>query len=674
MNHTTSTTNVSMREGSTMRTISTGRRLLAGTILLSGLATGAIVAHADVFSQRAAAGLNQDLSLTPKTDWPAVSTTSCLSGTLPDCEISLAAGPGQVDVADVVNGPQTVPFWGFNVNGQNAGEYTLAGGATSTIKVPVGTTLTIDFSQDGAIADEVDLSFPSLPVADVSRNGNTYTVHATKVGTSVFQAGTNPDAPRQIAMGLVGVMIVTPQGCDTCVYDALAPVQDEAIVAMTDLDLEFANAPAAFDMAYFAKPRDAAGRPRQVYHVINGHAFPDTDVIDARVGDAVALRYVNAGVTDKTMGMLGLRQTLLGRNASAYTDPQTMIAPMVGPGETADVTVSIPVNALAGQRYSLVDQARDMNHGTDSGFGGAMTFLNVWAGELALPTLSNLLTDGSTLTADGSSSVATNNITGYQTAVTDTPSEPDWSTASTVAVTPAPTVAISSTGVGANVDQYVWLRVQQDGPGALWSAAAGVQVVAPGAPTVSGLVLDTGTGILGASAQSGSPGRSITGYQTAVTTTATEPDWTSVPVTSLASAATVAISATVVAGPGDHVWVRVQQDGAGSLFSSAASLVVPTPPPPAPLGAPVVDTVSLSGADLALTAHSDPATTLTAAEYSVGPSAAVGGNGAALAGSFGAATVMIAQPLDPTPASGDLIWVRVQDAAGTWSAAVSVTA
>jgi hypothetical protein len=32
-----------------------------------------------------------------------------------------------------------------------------------------------------------------------------------------------------------------------------------------------------------------------------------------------------------------------------------------------------------GQQYSLMDQGRAMNHGTANGFGGAMTFLNVWA-------------------------------------------------------------------------------------------------------------------------------------------------------------------------------------------------------------------------------------------------------------------------------------------------------
>src|SRR5207342_3163761 len=114
------------------------------------------------------------------------------------------------------------------------------------------------------------------------------------------------------------------------------------------------------------------------YHVVNGKSFPDTDVIDVHAGDSVLVRSVNAGVSDKSMSLLGLRQTLLGRNASAYADSQTLIAPLVGPGETADIAVQIPATAAVNQRYALIDAGRQMNHGNSYGFGGALTFFNVW--------------------------------------------------------------------------------------------------------------------------------------------------------------------------------------------------------------------------------------------------------------------------------------------------------
>jgi FtsP/CotA-like multicopper oxidase with cupredoxin domain len=241
--------------------------------------------------------------------------------------------------------------------------------------------LKITLTQTG-VGGAIDLSFPSLAVADVSHVGNVYTVVANKVGTSVFQPGSNADAPKQVAMGLVGVLIVTPSGCAgpnmMCAYDGNVSYTDEALVATTDLDLAFATNPAAFDMGYFGQSPTADGSARQVYHVVNGQSFPDTQVIDVRANDSLLLRSVNAGVSDKSMSLLGLRQTLLARNASAYQDPQSFISPLVGPGETADLVVNVPADAAPNQRYALIDAGRQMNHGTDSGFGGALTFLNVW--------------------------------------------------------------------------------------------------------------------------------------------------------------------------------------------------------------------------------------------------------------------------------------------------------
>ncbi len=52
--------------------------------------------------------------------FPTIAPTTCLSGTgtvADPCLITLDAGTGTVTVADAVNGAQTVPFFGFGVNG-----------------------------------------------------------------------------------------------------------------------------------------------------------------------------------------------------------------------------------------------------------------------------------------------------------------------------------------------------------------------------------------------------------------------------------------------------------------------------------------------------------------------------------------------------------------------------
>lgn len=373
MNDTTiHTTPTSRREGTQMGIKSNTKRLAVAAIALAGLAGGAVAAHASTFGEVV-------------TGAAAPATMASVAPTCPttSCTVDLVAGTGTVTVQDTTaaGGTQDVPYYGFGVNG---GIPSLAGSANSTIKVQQGTTLTINFSQDGAIADPVELSFPSLPVGAVTNHHDgTYTVVVgDKVGTSVFQPGTNDDAPKQVAMGLVGVLIVTPTGCASptlsCGFDGTVSYTDEALVATTDLDLAFATNPAAFDMGYFGQSPTTDGSPRKVYHVINGQSFPDTQVIDVKAGDSLLLRSVNAGVSDKSLSLLGLRQTLLGRNAAAYQDPQTFISPLVGPGETADLVVNIPVTAPANQRYALIDAGRQMNHGNVNGFGGALTFLNVW--------------------------------------------------------------------------------------------------------------------------------------------------------------------------------------------------------------------------------------------------------------------------------------------------------
>jgi hypothetical protein len=468
----------SRREGTVMASKRSKKRLISACVAIAGLTGGAMAAHADTFAQRAASGASQDLSVVPPPTWPSIATT-CES----DCTITLDAGLGSVVVADSVNGPQTIPFLGFNVNGAGGGEHTLAGGATSTIKVPLGTTLTIESSQDPSITDPIELSFPSLGVGDVSHTGSTYTVHADTLGTSVFQPGTNASAPRQVASGLVGTLIVTPVGCPSCAYDE-THYADEAIVATTDLDAEFAASPTTFDMSYFGQPRDVDDAPRRVYHLINGRSFPDTDVIDARAGDSVLVRYVNAGVIDKSMGLLGLRQVLLARNASRYTDPQTLIAPLVGPGETADVAVTVPAGAPAGQRYSLVDQARQMNHGTASGFGGALTFLNVWAGTppppppVVVPPVvdSASFAAPDQLTINASSTVA--NITAAEVSIGATAAVAGSGTAVLDGTFGAPIYSNTTTLNPAPLDgDTVWVRAEDSN--GVWSDARAVTIVIP---------------------------------------------------------------------------------------------------------------------------------------------------------------------------------------------------
>ncbi len=481
---TTSATSASQREGTAMTNTRNHKRVVAASVMIAALAGGVVSADAATFSDRTATTATVD----PPMTWPAITPTMCTPTDNGDCGITLFAGPGNVIVGDTTAtaGKATVPFLGFGINITDPAQVSLAGGPTSTIKVTEGTTLKISVS--GATGVDVsDISFPSLPAGsvyhDVADPDGVLTVVASKVGTSVFQPGSNPTAPREVAMGLVGVLVVTPAACATpnatCAFDGATSYADEAIVATTDLDYDFATSAdqAHFDMSYFGQVRDANDLPRHVYHVINGQSFPATDLIDVRAGDNVLLRYVNAGVSDKAMGMLGLRQSLLGRNAAPYTDPQTLIAPLIGPGETADIAVTIPADATPGPRYSIVDQSRQMNHGNAFGFGGALTFIDVWPATpvtpdaplapppapvvLASPTVDTLAYDSTTspgtftATAHVDSSVT---VAGYETTITETATPPD-ATAIWTAGTFDPTGAISEPLV-ATAGQTIWIHVK----------------------------------------------------------------------------------------------------------------------------------------------------------------------------------------------------------------------
>ena len=735
MNETTiPATPASRREGTVMRTKRNTRRFVAAAITVAGLTGGVMAVHADTFSQRAVA--SQDLSQVPPPVWPAIAQTTCPGGgdglTIDTaCAISLDAGTDTVAVKDatvltatvvggvptvtlgstdylsvgntivlsstdaawnnsftvltvspdgrtvtldaVSNPPtatatalpvivQSVPILGFNVNNQSGGAHTLAGGATSTIKVPVGTWLTFTLTHS-SIPGTIDLSFPSLPAADVSHVGDTYTVHATTLGTSVFQPGsfsatTGSMAPRQVAMGLVGTLIVTPAGCSTCAYDT-TQYQDEALVATTDLDPEFANNPATFDMSYFGQSRDANQIPRKVYHVINGKSFPDTDVIDARAGDTVLLRNVNAGVTDKSIGILGLHETLLARNASLYKDPQTFIAPLVGPGETADLTVKI--TGAAGQRYSLMDQGRQENHGTPSGFGGALTFLNVWAGIAVDPTVDQLSFNvtNNTLTATGHPSAAGFTITGYQTVV-NSGAAPDWTLATTQPLSGSigQSAPFTTAALSAAAGQTVWVRVQQDGTGTNWSAASST-VVPTTVVTVNSATM-AGT-LLTATASALPPGAMVDGlyYSRDIAWATTTRFFTGL---ANPETATATVPGTLV--DGDIVYVRATSPSAVGFSNVAQATVV----------GPKVNTTTFTAPDQLAIGASSPDANVSAAEYSIGTSAAAPGAGTALAGTFGSPTYSYTATISPPLVNGDTVWVRVKGSNGIWSQAKSVTA
>ncbi|MEZ4656123.1 MAG: multicopper oxidase domain-containing protein [Caldilineaceae bacterium] len=305
----------------------------------------------------------------------SVSGISCT----PSCD--LYATTGTLTLADGV----TVPIWGYSTT-NTAGSATLPGPVLvvnqgdpvvinlHNIDVPNATSLSI--SQQNMVPD----------VAGVTAgNSATYSFAANQLrpGTFLYEAGLTANGPRQAAMGLFGAMIVRPAGAPTQAYaDASTAFNDEAVLVLSEIDPAFNNAPAAYDLSYFA--------PK--YWLINGKSYPNSDAIsaagvNASTPDVVLLRYVNAGLVHHSMGVLGQHQTVIAVDGQPATHQESLVADTVPTGTSLDTLITLPAGMAAGTKFALLDLAMHAdnkgilttpgNVNSPIAFGGMLTFVTV---------------------------------------------------------------------------------------------------------------------------------------------------------------------------------------------------------------------------------------------------------------------------------------------------------
>ncbi len=353
-----------------------------------------------------------------------------------------------------VNAVPLLNVWGFRTS---TGTVSLPG---PTIVVNEGDTVNLTITNSLPVgAGALSLDLPSVLAVDVAASptigiGSTDTVTftANQVGTSIYRASAStPRGNLQVAMGLSGVLIVRPTTCPVvplggCAYDDLiGDFDDEALLATNDLDPNLATAPdpLLFDMTEFDP----------TYHLINGKAFPDTEVIDTQPGHRVLIRYANLGLTDHSMGLSGTRQLIVGRDSNALPHPSSDVVVPLNVGQTVDAIVMVPTDAKATYRYALSDQV--MQPGASSA-QPAMTFLTVWrsAGLTTLETLSPANPD---VTVARSVEV-TDNLGGglvqisYDLTVTNTGADATYDLDEAISLSPgmvADSVTVTSSGTGA---------------------------------------------------------------------------------------------------------------------------------------------------------------------------------------------------------------------------------
>ena len=265
----------------------------------------------------------------------------------------------------------STPIWGFAASA--AGAASVPG---PVLIVNSGDAVTVNLTNQLSVTTAILFEGqPMTPDLTGVAAGATkaYSFTAGEPGTYLYEAGLLPGMQYQVAKGLYGALIVRPAGGLLQANNDLATAfQDEAVVVLGEVDtaLNSSANPATFDLRRFA--------PR--YFLINGKAYPQTVPITTTSGDRLLLRYLDAGLQHHSMGVLGLRQTVVNDDGSALTNPRRMVAETLAPGQGTDVLIDIPTTTAASTKYVLYDASMGLNNttgtGSNAGIGGMLTLID----------------------------------------------------------------------------------------------------------------------------------------------------------------------------------------------------------------------------------------------------------------------------------------------------------
>lgn len=333
--------------------LSTGALLLVVTALLGFAAWGPGTAIAAPVAQVPGA------AMTPLPD-----AACTLAGTTRTCHLWALAGSLTMPTG------ASIPIWGFT-DGTD-----LAANGAAQVPGPVisanpGDTLVIVLHNQLA-GQTVSLHFPGqeglVPdLTGVATGGTkTYTFPVPNSGTFLYEAGLTSGGSRQVAMGLFGPLVVA---------DSTPLADQEVLLVFSEIDPDFNANPVSFSLLQFAPQ----------YWLINGKAYPDTGWIGVTAGQTVLVRYLNAGVQHRSLGLLGLSQSIVRKDGAALPFPMGAVLAAIPPGQSVDATVAVPATAAQDTAYALYDasmrQHNNNQHlGTKVAFGGMLTFFQVTTG------------------------------------------------------------------------------------------------------------------------------------------------------------------------------------------------------------------------------------------------------------------------------------------------------
>ena len=277
-------------------------------------------------------------------------------------------------------GGGTVTVWGY---ADTAGGDAQIPGPTLTVTRcdTVNVTLHNQLSETSSLSFSGQNLVPDTTGVAPGGTSAPYSFVATHAGTTLYQAGLTATGQRQVAMGLAGALIVRPLASEcsstptTCAYEAGSTYDDEALVVLNEIDPALNANPLGFNLADFS--------PK--YRLINGKGYPNTDPIPTQIGHRVLFRYVNASLTEHSIGLLGQHQTVLANSGRRLGYPYQVVAETIAAGQSLD-TLSTMLGSGAASTFALYEAANRLDNagarlpnGTVA-FGGMLALLTAGAG------------------------------------------------------------------------------------------------------------------------------------------------------------------------------------------------------------------------------------------------------------------------------------------------------
>ncbi|WP_088282212.1 multicopper oxidase domain-containing protein [Kineosporia sp. A_224] len=434
--------------------------------------------------RRALAGLvGTTLALTVPV-WAASAASAAVGGCAgtADTALDLWTASGSVALTATTT-PVTATVWGYSTTG-NVTDLTAPGGPVLTVTKGKSVQVMLH----NGLTVRSSLSLPQMDGFTDDADGapaggtQTYCFTADRAGTYLYQAGATATGARQVAMGMAGILVVRPAAGDVATSidgTSATAYATEAPLLLQEIDPALNANPTGFDMRLYA--------PK--YRLINGRTFPTrtaTDHVAATAGTTLALRLVNAGIVEHSLGALGLRQSVVALGSHVQAHPEDLFAETLQPGGTLDALVAIPaVSPSAPSSYVLYETAAGNGVSSLQSFSGMATTIDVApaAVDPNAPVVSALVASPTSVTAGTDVQV-----TGQVTAGT-----PEWQLDGVGAWTSAAQLpfTVPTTGLAAGA-HTVYVRAVD---GALTGAAATVgftiQATGAGADTTGPLVTGT---------------------------------------------------------------------------------------------------------------------------------------------------------------------------------------